>query len=142
MTLDAISGDWHGTCELWEDPLGDNVQTSECSMHVEGNTLSYQWAYQDKPHHGELKFSPEGTTYSDTWHQDKPVACELVPSTALATVQYTYMKEWGWRIDLCQRPHNGDVVVLMTNIAPWGERARAVRMTYKRVEEEASKPGR
>ena len=58
-----------------------------------------------------------------------------MPSTwALATVQYTYMENWGWRINLCFREPTGELVLQMTNIAPWGEEARAVRMVCKRTQ--------
>ena len=39
--------------------------------------------------------------------------------------------DWGWRTSVAQRP-SGELVLQMTNIAPWGERARAVRMVFAR----------
>jgi hypothetical protein len=38
-------------------------------------------------------------------------------------------RDWGWRIGLSLRAPTGELVLRMTNIAPWGEEARAVRMT-------------
>ena len=62
-----------------------------------------------------------------------------LPNTrSIATVQYTYTDEWGWRIIVCFRAPTGEPVVQMTNIAPWGEEVRAVRMTCHRDEATAS----
>ncbi len=133
MTLKVIVGQWKGQCELWEDPQGNVVQNSECSMQVEEHSLSYQWSYQGKAHQGELKLRPDGADFSDTWHQESTIAGQLVSTPSLATVHYNYMETWGWRINVCHREPTGEAVVQMTNIAPWGEEARAVRMTFTRV---------
>jgi len=34
---------------------------------------------------------------------------------------------WGWRVAVAHRP-SGELVLQMTNIKPWGEDGRAVRM--------------
>ena len=82
---------------------------------------------------GTLELTAEGGEFSDSWHQEKPVACEAVNNPrSLATVGYSYMETWGWRINLCFREPTGELVLQMTNIAPWGEEARAVRMVGKR----------
>ena len=42
--------------------------------------------------------------------------------------------EWkGWRINPCHQEPSDEWVLQMTNIAPWGEEARAVRMVCKRA---------
>lgn len=135
MTLDELSGSrWEGKAELWEDPLGDVAKLSDCTMAIEGRLLSYTWSYEGKAHQGQLKLSAEGAEFSDSWHQQQPVACSIVPGTrSLATVQYTYMESWGWRINLCLREPTGELVLQMTNVTPWGEEARAVRMVCQRA---------
>jgi len=61
------------------------------------------------------------------------MVCCAVPGTrAVLCVEGSYMETWGWRIALCHRAPTGELVLQMTNIAPWGEEARAVRMTAKR----------
>jgi hypothetical protein len=40
--------------------------------------------------------------------------------------------DWGWRTALSLRTPTDELVLQMTNIAPWGEEARAVRMTCGR----------
>ena len=125
---------WEGKSELWEDPLGNVAQESDCTIAIDDGVVTYRWSYQGKPHEGNLKLGAGDVVFSDTWHQQEPIACEVVPGgRAIATVQYTYMQEWGWRIHLCHRDPTGELVLQMTNIAPWGEEARAVRMVCKRA---------
>lgn len=135
MTLNDLQGTrWEGKSELWEDPLGDVAQTCDCTIAVDDGVLTYTWSYKGKAHTGKLKLTTAGAEFSDSWHQEKPVTCEAVPGTwSLATVRYTYMENWGWRINLCHREPTGELVMQMTNIAPWGEEARAVRMVCKRA---------
>ncbi|HMR05310.1 MAG TPA: hypothetical protein PKA88_06020 [Polyangiaceae bacterium] len=130
---ELVGSRWQGKCELWEDPLGDVAQTSECSVAVDANALTYTWSYKGKPHQGRLELSADGAEFVDSWHQEKPIKGERLPSGAIATVRYTYMEEWGWRINLCHRTPSDELVLQMTNIAPWGEEARAVRMVCQRA---------
>lgn len=133
-TLKELVGSrWTGKSELWEDPLGDVPQRSDCTIAVDEGVVEYTWRYKDKEHVGTLKLRAGGGEFCDTWHQSEPIACEDVPgSNSLATVRYNYMGDWGWRINLCWREPSGELVIQMTNIAPWGEEARAVRMVCKR----------
>jgi hypothetical protein len=134
MQWEALDGTrWEGTSELWEDPLGNEVQTSDCSIGIDGDTLRYSWSYEGKAHEGTLALRDSGAEFSDSWHQRKPIACERVADTwAIATVRYVYMESWGWQIGVCHREPTDELVVQMTNIAPWGEEGRAVRMVAKR----------
>ena len=133
-TLNELAGSrWSGKSELWEDPLGNDAQHSACTIAVDDGVISYTWTYKDKPHQGEIKLRAGGADFKDSWHQQEAVACEDVPNSwGLAHVFYKYVKTWGWRINLCFREPTGELVLQMTNIAPWGEEARAVRMVCKR----------
>ena len=76
----------------------------------------------------------DGAQFRDSWHRQEFVACLAVSgSAALACFQYACMENWGWRINLCHREPTDELVLQMTNIAPWGEEARAVRMICSRV---------
>jgi hypothetical protein len=95
--------------------------------------LAYSWSYDGTLHEGRLDVTAEGATFRDTWHQPEPVTCTPVPgSRALLAVEYAYAPGWGWRIHLGLREPTGELVVLMTNVAPWCEEARAVRMVAAR----------
>ena len=77
----------------------------------------------------------QGAEFRDSWHQPEPMPCDHVDGTrALVEVRGRYGADldWGWRIGLCLRAPTGELVLQMTNVAPWGEEARAVRMTCQR----------
>jgi hypothetical protein len=134
MNLNEVAGTWIGTAELWEDPSGDIVKTSDCTMTITADSVAYTWVYDGTPHEGVISLAESGLSFQDTWHQKEEVSTERVPNSAsLATVHFTYAEEWGWRINVCYRTPTEELVVQMTNIAPWGEEARAVRMACHRV---------
>ena len=136
MTLKELTGSrWAGTSVLWKDPLGDVAQTSDCTMTIDDGVLRYTWSYQGKAQEGRLRLRADGAEFRDSWHQNEPVACVAVTgTTAIATVRYTYVESWGWRISLCHRDATDELVLQMTNIAPWGEEARAARMVCRRAD--------
>ncbi len=143
MTIptDLQGTEWQGDSELWLDPLGDQVQRSPCTIKLEGDTVHYTWIYKDEPHQGSIRLlnggadGDGGAEFTDTWHQPEPMKCNKVADGwGLFQVLGTYGPEsdWGWRIGLCVRTPTGELVLQMTNIAPWGEEARAVRMVCAR----------
>lgn len=74
------------------------------------------------------------TNWSDSWHQPKPVQCTNTPNAlGLFDVKCTYevpnSPSWGWQSKLSERP-DSSLVLQMTNITPWGEDGRAVRMKF------------
>ncbi|MEM6252559.1 MAG: hypothetical protein AAF821_06505 [Cyanobacteria bacterium P01_D01_bin.156] len=128
---------WKGTAELWLDPAGNNADVSECTLQIEANVLSYTWVYEDEIKTGSFTFHESSATWVDSWHQKTPVQClDLAEAWGLFTVHYSYGDPsgppWGWRSKLSKRP-DGSLVLQMTNIAPWGEEGRAVRMVFQRA---------
>jgi len=122
---------WAGTSQLWLDPLGDSGQVGECTMSLSAVGVEYTWAYEGVPHRGSVVLAAGSAEFRDTWHQPDPMECRYLPdSRGLFCVLGSYGPEgdWGWRMTLSLRPHSGELVLQMTNIAPWGEEARAVRM--------------
>ncbi len=65
--------------------------------------IHYRWSYETKPQAGKLALRQDGTDCSDSWHSPTRMGC---PSDEL--------------------------LLQMTNVAPWGDEARAVRMICKR----------
>lgn len=129
---------WTGESELWIDPLGNEGLTSAATMSIEGGGVTYTWLYEGAGKQGELLWDGETLTWKDSWHQPEPVA--LSPALghgSLVAAEYSYAAgsgpDWHWRIKLVERP-DATVVLQMTNIAPWGEEARAVRMTLHRTD--------
>ncbi|MBE9103159.1 DUF1579 family protein [filamentous cyanobacterium LEGE 07170] len=129
--------EWKGKAELWLDPAGNDVDVSECTLAIKPGVVSYTWAYEGETQTGSFTFDDSGTTWTDSWHQPEPVHCaSLSGAWGIFTVQHSYSTpsspDWGWRSKLSQRP-DGSLVLQMTNIAPWGEEGRAVRMVFQRV---------
>ena len=127
--------EWSGTSELWLDPSGNEGELSDATLQVGNDRITYTWAYKGTPHSGELSWSADGLRWHDSWHQPDGVALTRVPGHgALLAGEYSYPAgtgpDWQWRIKLSQRPDDS-VVLQMTNIAPWGEEARAVRVLVR-----------
>lgn len=135
-TLSDLKGiRWAGASELWLDPLGNDVIRGECTMSVDDRGLRYTWTHEGKTHEGSITLEGEGATFTDTWHQPERMTCRRLSSSwGLFQVEGTYGPEsdWGWRMGLSLRTPTGELVLQMTNIAPWGEEARAVRMVGAR----------
>lgn len=133
--------EWHGQAELWLDPAGNAVEMSECTLAIQSGCLAYTWAYAGETQTGSFTFDDDGATWTDSWHQPEAVHCEyLGDAWGLFTVEHAYAApsspDWGWRSKLSQRP-DGTLVLQMTNIAPWGEEGRAVRMVCQRTNSDA-----
>jgi len=135
-TLSELHGTrWAGSGELWLDPLGDQAERSDCTMAVDGDVLSYTWSHEGNAHRGSVTLRQDGADFVDTWHQPQPMACRrLSGAWGLFQVQGEYGpdSDWGWRIGLSLRAPTGELVLQMTNIAPWGEEVRAVRLVCHR----------
>jgi hypothetical protein len=130
--------EWAGSAELWIDPAGNEVETSDATLQVRADGVEYTWAWRGAPHTGELSWGDDGFRWRDSWHQPETVELTAVAGQgALLAAEYSYPAgagpDWQWRIKLAQRPDES-LVLQMTNIAPWGEEARAVRMVLRRSE--------
>lgn len=135
-TLSDLGGTrWKGTAELWLDPLGDQVTRSDCTMFVDGPVVRYTWAHEGQAHEGSITVHEDGADFTDSWHQPEPMKCRSIPGAwGLIQVQAEYgpRADWRWRIGLSLRAPTGELVLQMTNVAPWGEEVRAVRMIGQR----------
>ena len=136
-TLELQGSHWQGEAELWRDPNGNDVDVSECILAIESRVLTYTWAYEGATKTGSFIFNDDDATWTDSWHQPEPVNCKyLNDAWGLFTVEYSYSPpsgpDWGWRSKLSQRPDDS-LVLQMTNIAPWGEEGRVVRMIFQRL---------
>lgn len=135
--MDLQGTRWAGKAELWLDPLGDQAELSDCTIAIEADLVRYTWNREGKAHEGTIRLHDHGADFTDTWHQPEPMRCERVANAwGLFQVLGTYgpQSDWGWRIALCLRAPTDELVLQMTNIAPWGEEVRAVRMISARAE--------
>lgn len=135
-TLAELDGSkWRGSAELWLDPLGNDVFRSDCTLTVDGNVIRYTWSHEGKNHEGTITLRDDGASFVDTFHAAEPMSFRRLPgSPGLFQLHGVYGpdSDWGWRMGLFLRPPAGELVLQMTNITPWGEEARAVRMTFTR----------
>jgi hypothetical protein len=133
---DLTGSGWHGTAELWLDPLGDQAVRSDCTMAIEPDLIRYTWSHEGQAHRGSIALRADGADFTDTFHQAEPMPCGHVPD-ARGLVQvvgrYGPDMEWGWRIALALRDSTDELVLQMTNVCPWGEEVRAVRMICERT---------
>ncbi|MEN1729276.1 MAG: hypothetical protein AAGJ52_12630 [Pseudomonadota bacterium] len=131
--LDTAEGtSWAGPAELWIDPTGNQALHSDAAMTINGDGFSYTWSYEGQAQEGQLQLLVDRVQWRDSWHQ--PEFVELMATDdqrSLLAMAYSYPAgsgpDWGWRIQVSQRP-DSSLVLAMTNIAPWGEEVRAVRM--------------
>lgn len=123
---------WQGQSELWLDPLGNEALESPATLVIHADGIDYSWQYQGKNQAGRLTFTDTQASWHDIWHQPDTVKLQYsADNHGIFSAWYAYPappdEDWYWRIQLAQRPDD-TLVLQMTNIAPWGEETRAVRM--------------
>ena len=133
--LSNLAGtNWIGTGELWLDPGGNEAYLYDCQLQITSDAVSYNWIYEGETKQGSFTFNEDGAIWIDSWHQPDPAKCtNVLDEWGLFTVKHSYAvpsnPSWGWRSKLAQRPDD-TLVLQMTNITPWGEEGRAVRMIF------------
>jgi len=132
---------WRGKAELWLDPNGNDVDISDATLAFDDGLVSYTWVYQGSTQQGSFEVETSAVRWVDSWHQPEAAACQYIEEArGLFAVEHSYSAppdpDWGWRSRLTQRPDNS-LVLQMTNIAPWGEEGRAVRMVLVRDDAKA-----
>lgn len=142
MKLGDLAGvSWRGKAELWLDSEGNEAHTSACTLRVETDAVLYTWEHKGRPHQGKIALDAEGAAFTDTFHAPSPMRFTAAPrTTALLDLLGSYSAgdgpSWGWRIIVSLRPAESEapesLVLQMTNIGPWGEEMRAVRMVAQR----------
>ncbi len=120
------------------DPSGNEALHHDCSLRVESTGLHYSWTHEGNAIEGQLRFEQEKLFWQDAWHQPEAKLCQVCPEAwGLCTARFEYgppgETPWGWRIMLSQRPDE-TLVLQMTNITPWGEEGRALRMLFTQQE--------
>jgi hypothetical protein len=137
-TLQDLKGSrWAGKGELWLDPKGNEAAVSDCTCTVEDGTVRYTWSHEGKEHKGSIELREGGAVFHDTFHSADPMEFKPWPVPgAVFSVIGSYSvgggPAWGWRIVLAVRPSD-ELVLQMTNVTPWGEDGRAVRMVFQKA---------
>lgn len=137
QTFDQLVGSkWAGSNELWLDPAGNEALVSVGTIEVEKDAVHYTWVYEGQKKEGRIEIGADFVSWTDTWHQPTGMKCHDLPIPgAILSVMGRYPAppgpDWGWRLLLARRP-SGELVLQMTNITPWGEEGRAVRLVGTR----------
>lgn len=138
LWLNKLAGTkWSGSGELWIDPKGNDADLYDCKLNIEADAIYYSWSYENETKQGSYTFNESGAVWEDSWHQPKSVQCvNATEFWGIFNVSHTYEvpdnPNWGWQSKLSERP-DGSLVLQMTNITPWGEDSRAVRMVFTRA---------
>jgi len=127
---------WVGAGELWLDPLGDDAHKYDCTMAISDGSVRYTWSHEGTPHEGVFTLRGGRASWFDSWHQPNAVECSVLPEVpGLLALHHAYPApggpDWRWRTTLSERP-SAELVLQMTNVTPWGEEVRAVRMVFTR----------
>ena len=144
--FDRLVGTWTGQSTLWLDPEGEgDTQPSNVrvSTVARGKALwvDYDWTVDDTSEEGSLLIErdPKQPGYRaawvDSWHQDRAMMVLTGDDAEAVDVRGTYQvpgyPEWGWRIRL--ETDGERLRLLMWNISPEGNEARAVEGGYERA---------
>ncbi len=137
QTLADLRGTrWTGKGELWMDPLGNEASVCDCTLTIEERALRYTWSHDGKPHEGTIRLRDDGADFQDTFHASEGMKFDnwSVPGALVGLIGSYAMgggPAWGWRMVVGLRP-TGELVLQMTNVTPWGEDGRAVRMVFSK----------
>lgn len=138
-TSKLTGGEWTGEGELWLDPTGDEAVRFECTASSTSSAIDYKWFHDDTQHRGRVRWTGDGGTFQDTYHTPEETACRRVEGArGVVGLTFDYPAgegpDWGWEVHVSLRP-GGQLVVQMTNVAPWGEKTRAARMVFEEEED-------
>jgi hypothetical protein len=138
-------GKWRGQSTLFLDPesAGDTQPSwLEVTSVARGNFLrvDYFWTVDEQVEEGVLLigFDPRRPRYEaawiDSWHMSRAMMFGTGESGDTFDISGTYMvpgyPDWGWRIRL--EADGDELRLMMWNVSPEGEEARAVSGTYQR----------
>jgi hypothetical protein len=148
--LGAMAGDWQGTTRTWFEPgkLGnESAITGSIRVVLGGRFLlhEYECTFQDKPEHGMALYGYHideamfEAAWIDDFHTGTAIQFAQGGSKGAGenfNVSGTYFAgegepRWGWRTEITQ-PDRDRLVIVMYNILPGGEEAKAVEFDYRR----------
>ena len=130
---ELIGPTWRGQAELWLDPLGNEVQTSDCSITLDQGVVRYTWAFKGEAQKRNPRALRRGSDLHRQLAQSEAASVSISPRElgAARRVSAPTARERGPTGAGAPRSaavRAGELVLQMTNIAPWGEDGRAVRM--------------
>lgn len=150
--LKSLVGKWEGSCKTWLRPgvAPDESKVSGEIKEMAGTGVvrhTYEGAFRGKPRTGEetIAFNPpEGefqVSWFDTFHMNYAILFSVgqgnQQGNGFSVVSKYRMtpkqKHWKWRTEY-ELIDADNLLVTAYNITPSGREAKAVEVTYKRVE--------
>jgi hypothetical protein len=146
--LQQIAGTWTGNYQLWMKPDAPPVESPTrlaISVNPSGRyaTLAYDWTYDGRTCDGVLVVVLNGkgrsatASWVDTFHMsDAFMVSRGTVAGARVDMRGSYAAppgpDWGWRTVVEADAHD-TLRVVMYNVTPEGQEARAVEAIYQRV---------
>ena len=143
----ALTGEWHGTKQLYLEPPPAAPQSSPSTLSVTplagGNFLqfSYSWTFEGEQQTGVLLFGYDeenvaSAAWVDSFHMSSKVFfCSGTVADSSAKMLGSYAAppgpDWGWRITL-RSVSAAEFQIVMHNISPDGQEDLAVQIDYTR----------
>lgn len=147
--LADMAGDWEGSFKLWfepGDPACESTQRGTIRSLLGGRFLlhEYETEMNGDPVSGVAIYGYhlDGGTWESAWGESFGTGTQLMFSTGRAGPQSAFGvlgsygdgqggPDWGWRTEI-EQPDADTLVIVMTNITPQGEEAKAVETRYTR----------
>lgn len=145
--LAAMAGEWEGTFKLWfepGDPVCESKQTGSIRSVLGGRFLlhEYETEMNGEPISGIAIYGHhlDGGTWEAAWGESFGTGTQLMHCTGPAAGGFNVLgsygdgrggPDWGWRTEI-EQPDADTLVIVMTNISPNGEEAKAVETRYAR----------
>ena len=143
-----IAGNWTGNYQLWLDPSAPPVESPtrlEIAVNESGRyaTLAYHWSHDGRACDGVLVVVLNGkgrsatASWVDTFHMsDSFMVSRGTVAGSRVDMRGSYAApagpDWGWRTVVEADAHDA-LRVLMFNVTPDGQEARAVEAVYHRA---------
>ncbi len=144
--LNSLSGTYKGTTKVWFEPGSDpDVSACEGTLTPVLNGMfilhRYTGSLQGKPLEGLAIFGCSlgddklQCAWIDSFHNGTAIMFSERNNTSQpwsVLGHYGSEPKWGWRTEI-NRSENGNVQIIMFNITPEGEEAKAVETVYEKI---------
>jgi Protein of unknown function (DUF1579) len=148
--LARMAGDWEGTYQLWFEPdklAGSGTQRGSIRTALGGRFLlhEYQGSCNGDAFSGIALYGHhiDERSWESAWIDSFHTGTAMMFSTApVQDARFGVLgsygdgqtppgPRWGWRTEI-EQPDEDHLVIVMTNITPQGEEAKAVEVRYVR----------
>jgi hypothetical protein len=149
-SLARMAGQWEGRTLVWfepgQPPAMDVAQRATIRSILGGRFVLHEYAYGEGDQAGEgvalyglhLDAGACESAWVDTFHTGTSILFSKAPRDAAGYKVLTHYgdgkggPDWGWRTELSQ-PADDELLIVMFNILPDGQEAKAVETRYRRV---------